>query len=113
MTLINKKVPAATGLNKVGGSNGFFPAHHARATLTLVHGRNVCRVVRQVGGNVWLANNAATRRAGGRLGAGAAARKQRVVVDVREFMSSLPCVLHQAGLELVPVTLEVGRFIFV
>lgn len=29
------------------------------------------------------------------------------MVDVREFMSHLPAVLHQQGLELIPVTLEV------
>lgn len=33
---------------------------------------------------------------------------KRVVVDVREFMSSLPAVLHGQGLEVVPVTLEVS-----
>eukprot|EP00879_Flechtneria_rotunda_P028844 GHRR01031075.1.p1 GENE.GHRR01031075.1~~GHRR01031075.1.p1 ORF type:complete len:169 (+),score=29.78 GHRR01031075.1:269-775(+) len=31
----------------------------------------------------------------------------RLVVDVREFMSGLPAVLHQQGFRLVPVTLEV------
>jgi hypothetical protein len=31
----------------------------------------------------------------------------RIVVDVREFMSHLPGVLHQQGFEIVPVTLEV------
>jgi hypothetical protein len=40
------------------------------------------------------ASNALTRRAGGRGGAGRPQPK-RVVVDVREFMSSLPAVLHQ------------------
>ena len=30
----------------------------------------------------------------------------RIVVDVREFMSHLPGVLHQQGFEIVPVTLE-------
>ena len=29
------------------------------------------------------------------------------MVDVREFMSHLPAVLHQQGMELIPVTLEV------
>lgn len=32
---------------------------------------------------------------------------RRLVIDVREFMSSLPSVLHQQGLQIVPVTLEV------
>ena len=33
---------------------------------------------------------------------------KRLVIDVREFMSSLPSVLHQQGLQIVPVTLEVS-----
>ena len=50
------------------------------------------------------AMNALTRRAGG-------ARPKRppavrLVVDVREFMSPLPSVLHLQGLQIVPVTLE-------
>jgi ERCC4-type nuclease len=32
-----------------------------------------------------------------------------VVVDVREFMSGLPAVLHQQGFTLTPITLEVRR----
>ncbi len=36
---------------------------------------------------------------------------ETVVVDVREFRSSLPSLLHEAGLALVPVTLEVGDFV--
>jgi ERCC4-type nuclease len=35
---------------------------------------------------------------------------RRLVVDVREFMSHLPAVLHQQGMELIPVTLEVLPF---
>jgi DNA excision repair protein ERCC-4 len=35
----------------------------------------------------------------------------RVVVDVREFRASLPSLLHQQGMEIVPVTLEVGDFV--
>ena len=33
--------------------------------------------------------------------------KRRIVVDMREFMSPLPCVLHQQTMDVVPVTLEV------
>ena len=49
--------------------------------------------------------NAITRRAGGRLSN--KPQPKRIVIDVREFMGSLPAVLHQQGLEIVPVTLEV------
>ena len=36
--------------------------------------------------------------------------RRRIVVDVREFMSPLPCVLHQQSMDVVPVTLEVCLF---
>jgi len=49
--------------------------------------------------------NALTRRAGGQ--AAAAEVRRRVIVDIREFMSPLPAVLHQQGMHLVPLTLEV------
>lgn len=32
-------------------------------------------------------------------------------MDMREFMSSLPNVLHQKGMRIIPVTLEVGDYI--
>lgn len=35
----------------------------------------------------------------------------QVIVDMREFMSSLPNVLHQRGMRIIPVTLEVGDYI--
>ena len=50
--------------------------------------------------------NALSRRGGSRLTPRVIPK--RVVVDVREFMSSLPSILYQQGLELVPLTLEVG-----
>ena len=34
-----------------------------------------------------------------------------VIVDVREFRSSLPSLLHSRGLTVVPVTLEVGDYV--
>jgi DNA excision repair protein ERCC-4 len=34
-----------------------------------------------------------------------------VIVDMREFMSALPCVLHSAGFKVRPTTLEVGDYI--
>ena len=35
----------------------------------------------------------------------------QVIVDMREFMSSLPNILHQRGMRIIPVTLEVGDYI--
>lgn len=61
--------------------------------------------------DLWLdvyGQNALTRRAGGRAGAPKVAPR-RIVVDIREFMSSLPSVLHQQGFQLVPLTLEVRQ----
>jgi ERCC4-type nuclease len=33
----------------------------------------------------------------------------KLVVDVREFMSGLPAVLHSQGFKLTPMTLEVRK----
>mmetsp|Transcript_2511 Transcript_2511/g.3624 ORF Transcript_2511/g.3624 Transcript_2511/m.3624 type:complete len:1030 (-) Transcript_2511:85-3174(-) len=53
-----------------------------------------------------LLSNALTRRGGK-----SSKRRPRVVVDVREFRSALPFFLYQRGMEVVPVTLEVGDYI--
>lgn len=37
--------------------------------------------------------------------------RSHIAVDVREFRSSLPSVLHQGGMRLAPVTLTVGDFV--
>jgi len=55
------------------------------------------------------AGNALTRRAGGRLGG--RPERIKVIVDVREFMSPLPAVLHAKGLHVIPLTLEVGDYV--
>ena len=52
--------------------------------------------------------NAITRKGGGRT---TNVEKLRLIVDVREFMSSLPAVLYSQGYNLVPVTLEVGDYV--
>ena len=51
------------------------------------------------------ANNTITRHGG--MMHPAKRDRRRIVVDVREFMSPLPCVLHQQSMDVVPVTLEV------
>ncbi|VVB09478.1 unnamed protein product [Arabis nemorensis] len=52
--------------------------------------------------------NSVTRKAGGRK---EVEKETQVIVDMREFMSSLPNVLHQKGMKIIPVTLEVGDYI--
>ncbi|WOL19793.1 DNA repair endonuclease UVH1 isoform X1 [Canna indica] len=52
--------------------------------------------------------NSLTRKAGGRMSQG---KKMQVIVDMREFMSSLPNVLHLKGMHVIPVTLEVGDYV--
>ncbi|XP_073027425.1 DNA repair endonuclease UVH1 [Primulina eburnea] len=54
------------------------------------------------------AQNLITRKAGGRK---EAEKEMQVIVDMREFMSSLPNVLHQKGIRIIPVTLEVGDYV--
>ncbi|XP_065589028.1 DNA repair endonuclease XPF [Cyrtonyx montezumae] len=48
-----------------------------------------------------------TRKAGGQ----AQTAQQTVVVDVREFRSELPSLIHRRGIDIEPVTLEVGDYI--
>ena len=48
-----------------------------------------------------------SRRAGSRN----KTEKRDIAVDVREFRSSLPSVLHRGGMRLAPVTLTVGDFV--
>ncbi|KAJ0961835.1 hypothetical protein J5N97_029663 [Dioscorea zingiberensis] len=52
--------------------------------------------------------NSQTRKAGGRK---MIEKEMQVIVDMREFMSSLPNVLHQKGMRIIPVTLEVGDYV--
>lgn len=52
--------------------------------------------------------NLITRKAGGRR---ETEKEMQVIVDIREFMSSLPNVLHQKGMRIIPVKLEVGDYI--
>uniref|UniRef100_A0A1A8PCK4 DNA repair endonuclease XPF n=1 Tax=Nothobranchius rachovii TaxID=451742 RepID=A0A1A8PCK4_9TELE len=49
-----------------------------------------------------------TRKAGGQ---GQPKEPSRVIVDMREFRSELPSLLHRRGLDIEPVTLEVGDYI--
>jgi len=52
---------------------------------------------------------ASTRRGGG--GQEKSSLTPRVIVDMREFRSELPSLLHKRGMDIEPVTLEVGDYI--
>ncbi|CED82579.1 Structure-specific endonuclease ERCC1-XPF, catalytic component XPF/ERCC4 [Phaffia rhodozyma] len=56
-----------------------------------------------------LAKMISTRMAGG--ASAAEAEPATVIVDMREFRSTLPNMLHEAGMLIVPVTLYVGDYI--
>ena len=58
---------------------------------------------------VFLRTLTSSRLAGGRLLA--TAEHPRVIVDMREFRSSLPSLLHARGMDPQPVTLTVGDYI--
>ncbi|XP_032248116.1 DNA repair endonuclease XPF isoform X1 [Halichoerus grypus] len=49
-----------------------------------------------------------TRKAGGQE---QSRPQQTIVVDVREFRSELPSLIHRRGIDIEPVTLEVGDYI--
>ncbi|XP_055925203.1 DNA repair endonuclease XPF-like [Argiope bruennichi] len=49
-----------------------------------------------------------SRKAGGQV------RKledQKVIVDMREFRSELPSLIHRRGIDVIPVTLEIGDYV--
>jgi len=53
-------------------------------------------------------NTLRTRKGGGEVGAKV---QPKVIVDMREFRSLLPSLLHKRGIDVEPVTLEVGDYI--
>ncbi|PKY47400.1 restriction endonuclease-like protein, partial [Rhizophagus irregularis] len=38
-------------------------------------------------------------------------KEPKIIIDVREFRSSLPSLLHQSGIEILPCTLTIGGYI--
>lgn len=51
--------------------------------------------------------NAQTRKAGGQEADAEAEVIPKIIVDMREFRSDLPCLIHKRGIEVVPVTITV------
>lgn len=49
-----------------------------------------------------------TRKAGGQS---TVKVTPKIVVDMREFRSDLPCLIHKRGIEVVPVTITVKYFL--
>lgn len=60
--------------------------------------------------DLYVAPNGTTRHAGGRLPSLASAAAG-VVVDLREFRSALPNMLHLHGFDVTAVTMEVGDYV--
>uniref|UniRef100_A0A1A9WG73 DNA repair endonuclease XPF n=1 Tax=Glossina brevipalpis TaxID=37001 RepID=A0A1A9WG73_9MUSC len=56
------------------------------------------------------ANNAQSRKAGGQQSLESSSAP-KIIVDMREFRSDLPCLLHKRGVEVVPVTITIGDYI--
>uniref|UniRef100_W8BG68 DNA repair endonuclease XPF n=1 Tax=Ceratitis capitata TaxID=7213 RepID=W8BG68_CERCA len=54
-------------------------------------------------------SNTDSRQAGGQVLIPFAAPK--VIVDMREFRSDLPCLIHKRGMEVLPVTITIGDYI--
>lgn len=54
--------------------------------------------------------NKYSRRAGGQeqLNLEKKQNLSKIIVDMREFRSDLPCLIHKRGLEVVPVTISVS-----
>lgn len=50
-----------------------------------------------------------TRQAGGQQPD--ATVTPRIIVDMREFRSDLPCLIHRRGIQVVPVTITIGDYI--
>lgn len=46
-----------------------------------------------------------TRQAGGQ--AAPSIVVPRIIVDMREFRSDLPCLIHRRGIQVIPVTISV------
>ncbi|XP_016946307.1 DNA repair endonuclease XPF [Drosophila biarmipes] len=56
------------------------------------------------------AENAKSRQAGGQVPQ-ASRETPKVIVDMREFRSDLPCLIHKRGLEVLPLTITIGDYI--
>ncbi|KAH8235738.1 hypothetical protein KR032_006560, partial [Drosophila birchii] len=57
-------------------------------------------------------DNAKSRQAGGQKPTNSASKETpKVIVDMREFRSDLPCLIHKRGLEVLPLTITIGDYI--
>ncbi|XP_070144503.1 DNA repair endonuclease XPF isoform X2 [Drosophila kikkawai] len=57
-------------------------------------------------------DNAKSRQAGGQKATDAASKQTpKIIVDMREFRSDLPCLIHKRGLEVLPLTITIGDYI--
>ncbi len=56
-----------------------------------------------------MTDNSSSRKAGG--AAALSSETAKIIVDMREFRSELPSLIHKRGIDIEPVTIEVGDYI--
>lgn len=61
----------------------------------------------QLSRNTSKANETVNTRKGGSQAQSAKSLQSSIIVDMREFKSELPSLIHKRGIEIVPVTLYV------
>lgn len=100
--LIRERATMLLHANQEGRLEGESVAHDAAAFVGTIPGA--------LGGGRALGADRDSRF--GRFSGGSTEKEWlRVVVDTRELRSSLPMHLHNSGMEVLPVTLEVGDFV--
>ncbi|KAL9692207.1 hypothetical protein quinque_000023, partial [Culex quinquefasciatus] len=57
------------------------------------------------------AQEVSSRQAGGQAADEQVPVTPRIIVDMREFRSDLPCLIHRRGIEVVPLTITIGDYI--
>ncbi|XP_006812643.1 DNA repair endonuclease XPF-like [Saccoglossus kowalevskii] len=86
-------------------SNAFEHLIKEKATLVIPEDINDMADIRS---EVSSTSGVSSRKAGGQ---DKEPSKQKILVDLREFRSELPSLIHKRGIEIEPITLEVGDYI--
>ena len=52
-----------------------------------------------------------SRNAGGQASGSETVITKRIIVDMREFRSDLPSLIHKRGIDIIPMTIEIGDYV--